>query len=56
MFLTHKWDSVTSITTPGLSGPGSNGNEGVVHIPQTSRTEASYLDAVRLHIKLLKSF
>ena len=32
-------------TTPGKSGtkPGSNGNEGVLHTPQNSKTEASPL-------------
>ena len=33
-------------TTLGLSGPGSNGNEGVFYIPQSFRTGASPLDAV----------
>ena len=28
-------------TTPGQSGPGNNGNEGVLHIPQNSKTGAS---------------
>ena len=28
-------------TTPGQSGPGSNGNEEVLHIPQSSKTRAS---------------
>ena len=28
--------TLSDITTPGLSGPGSDGNEGVVHIPQSS--------------------
>ena len=27
----------TGTTTPGPSGPGSNGNEGVLNIPQSSR-------------------
>ena len=30
--------TLTSTTTPGHSKPGSNGNEGVLHIPQSSRT------------------
>ena len=30
----------------GQSGPGSNGNERVLHIPQSSRTEASPLDGL----------
>ena len=32
--------TLTDITRLGQSGPGSNGNEGVLHIPQSSRTEA----------------
>ena len=42
----------TCTTTPGQSGPGGNGNEEVIHITQSSRTEAlpseslvSYQDA-----------
>ena len=34
------------LTTSNQSGPGSNGNERVLHIPQSSRTEASPTDAV----------
>ena len=37
---------LTGATTPGQSGPGSNGNEGVLHIPQGSRTGTSPPDAV----------
>ena len=33
----------------GQSGPGSNGNEGELHIPQTPRTRASLSDAVWSH-------
>ena len=34
-------------TTPGQSGPGSNGNEGVLHIPQSSSiTKASPSDCL----------
>ena len=34
-------------TTPGQSGPGSDGNEGVIRIPQTSSiTEASSWDGL----------
>ena len=29
---------LTGTTTPSLSEPGSNGNEGALHIPQSSRT------------------
>ena len=28
--------TLSSVTTPGQSAPGSNGNEGVLHIPQSS--------------------
>ena len=31
-------------TTLGQSGPGSNGNEGVLHTPQMSKTGASTSD------------
>ena len=34
-------------TIPVNSAPGSNGNEGVLHIPQISRTGASPSDAVK---------
>ena len=33
-YLTHR--TLSGATTLGLSGPGSNGNEGVLHIPQSS--------------------
>ena len=34
-------------TTPGQSGPGINGNEGVLHIPQSSNiTETSLSDCL----------
>ena len=33
--------TLTGIITPGQSGPGSNSNERVLHIPQNSKTEAS---------------
>ena len=32
---------LTDTTTPGQSGPESNGNEGVLHIPQSSRDVVS---------------
>ena len=28
--------NLSGVTTPGQRGPGSNGNEGVLHIPQSS--------------------
>ena len=34
-------DGTLSTTNPGLSGPGSNGNIGVLNIHQNSRTGAS---------------
>ncbi len=37
---------LTGTTAPGLSGPGSNSNEGVPHAPQISRIEASPSDAI----------
>ena len=47
----HIDGTLTIITILGQSGPGSNSNEGVLHIPQSSRTETlpsdglvSYLD------------
>ena len=36
-------------TTPGHSGPGSNDNEGELHILQSSRTGASLLNSSELH-------
>ena len=38
--------TLTGITTLSQSEPGSNGNEGVLHIPQNSKTRASLSDAV----------
>ena len=39
-------ETLTDSTTSGQSGPGMNGNEGVLHIPQGSRTRTSPLDAI----------
>ena len=39
--------TLTCATTPGLSGPGHNGNEGVIHTLLISRTRASPSDTVR---------
>ena len=36
--------TLTGTTTQGQSGPGSNGNEGVLHIPQSSIIGASSSD------------
>ena len=38
--------TVTSITTMGQGGPGSNGNIEVLHTPKISRTEPSLSDGV----------
>ena len=35
---------LTDTTTPSKSGSGSNGNEGVLHIPLSSRIETSPSD------------
>ena len=37
------------MTNPGPSRPGSNGNEGVPHIPQNSKTGTLPTDAVYCH-------
>ena len=42
---------LTGTNTSGKSGPGSNGNEGVLHISQNSWTGASSSDAVYCHIQ-----
>ena len=36
--------TLSGATTPGPSGPKTNGNEMVLHIPQNSKTEASRSD------------
>ena len=38
--------NLTGTTTPGQSGYESNGKEGVLHIPQSSRTVASPSDGL----------
>ena len=38
--------TLRSTTYPGASGTGSNDNEEVIYIPQSSRTEASPSDAI----------
>ena len=38
-------------TAVGQNGPGSNDNEGVHHIPQSSKTGALHLDAVQCHVQ-----
>ena len=42
----HGWDPISVTTTPGQSRPESNGTERVLHIPQSSRTEASLSDGL----------
>ena len=39
--------------TVDQSGPDSNIHEGVLHIPQISKTEVSSLDAVQCHTYIL---
>ena len=41
--------TLSGITTPGQSGPGSNGNEEVLHIRQISEPGASPLDGLMLY-------
>ena len=41
--------NLSGTTTPGMSEPGSNGYEGVLHIPLTSRTEVSPSDGLVLY-------
>ena len=36
----------TGTTTPSQGGPRSNGNEGVLHISQSSKTRVSPLDGL----------
>ena len=38
---------ILGATTPGQSGPGSYGNEGIFNIPQISKTGASPLHGLR---------
>ena len=47
--------SLTGITIQGVSGTGSNGNEGVLFIPQSSRT-AVWLGLVLWHINHCRLF
>ena len=44
------YGTLTATTTPGQNGPESNDNEGVHHIPQSSRTGLSPSDAVLCYI------
>ena len=36
--------TLTDTSTPSQNGPGSNGDEGIVHIPQSFRTGTSLPD------------
>ena len=38
--------TLSGATTPGQSGPGSNGNEGILQIPQNSTTGILPLDCL----------
>ena len=38
--------TLSGVTTPGESGPGSYGNEGVLHIPENSKTGTSLSDGL----------
>ena len=43
--------TLSGATTPGQSGPGSNGNEGVLHIPKISSiTGASSSDGLMSYL------
>ena len=44
-YLTHRWDPASTINL-GQSGPGSNVNEVVLHISQSSRSGTSPSSAV----------
>ena len=41
--------TLSGATTPGQSGPGSNDNKRVFHIPQISKAGASPLDCLMSH-------
>ena len=41
----QSFETLRGTTTPGQSGPESNGNEGILHILQNSRTGTSLSDA-----------
>ena len=36
---------LSGATSPSQSGPGTNGNEGILHIPKSSKAKASPSDA-----------
>ena len=43
--------TLTGTITPGQSGPGSNGDETVLHIPPNSKTEASPSDGFASYLE-----
>ena len=45
-FYSTKDEILKDTNTPEQSGPGSNGNEEILHFPQSSRTGASSSDGV----------
>ena len=47
-------ETLTGTTALGQSGPGSNGNEGVLYIPQSLRTEVSLSDGLVSSRTLIK--
>ena len=49
--MTHRRDR-NSITTPGQNGPGSTGNEGVLHTPYSARIATSPLDTISIVIRI----
>ena len=46
-----QWRGTPFTSSLGRSGPGNDGNEGSLHIPQNSRSETSPSDAVKCHIQ-----
>ena len=45
--------TILSATSKGLSGPGSDCNEGVLHVPQISKAKASLSDGLISYLRLL---
>ena len=45
--------TLSGATTPGRRGPGSNGNEGLVQIPQISKAGASPPDGWMSYVRTL---
>ena len=44
--------TLSAATTPTKSGPGSNGNEGVLHIPQSFRVGTPLSDGLMSYLGL----